>query len=40
MRRAKCSLPQGTVWLLGRLAKSEPTRLTEIAAALVSTTPR
>jgi len=34
MRRAKCSLPQGTVWLLGRLAKSGPTRLSEIAATL------
>jgi len=34
MRRAKCSLPQGTLWLLGRVAKSGPTRLTEIATAL------
>ncbi|MCU1656330.1 MAG: hypothetical protein JWO57_986 [Pseudonocardiales bacterium] len=34
MRRAKCGLPQGPVWLLVRLSKSEPIRLSELAAAL------
>ena len=34
MRRARCSLPQGPVWLLARLAKSEPIRLSELAAVL------
>lgn len=34
MRRAKCGLPRRTVWLLGRLAKSEPIRLSELADAL------
>jgi DNA-binding MarR family transcriptional regulator len=34
MRRAKCGLPQGPVWLLARLAKSEPIRLSELAASL------
>jgi DNA-binding MarR family transcriptional regulator len=34
MRRARCGLPQGTVWLLARLARSEPIRLSEMAAAL------
>jgi DNA-binding MarR family transcriptional regulator len=34
MHRAKCGLPRGTVWLLGRLAKSEPIRLSELADAL------
>jgi DNA-binding MarR family transcriptional regulator len=34
MRRAKFGLPQGTVWLLVRLAKSEPIRLSELADAL------
>jgi DNA-binding MarR family transcriptional regulator len=34
MRRAKCGLPQGPVMLLVRLARSEPVRLSELAAAL------
>jgi DNA-binding MarR family transcriptional regulator len=33
MRRAKCDLPQGPVWLLARLARSEPIRLSEVATA-------
>jgi DNA-binding MarR family transcriptional regulator len=34
MHRAKCGLPQGTVWLLRRLEVSEPIRLSELADAL------
>jgi DNA-binding MarR family transcriptional regulator len=34
MRRARCDLPQGSVWLLARLSKSEPIRLSELASAL------
>jgi DNA-binding MarR family transcriptional regulator len=34
MRRAKCALPRGHVWLLARLAKSEPIRLSDLALAL------
>jgi DNA-binding MarR family transcriptional regulator len=33
MRRARCDLPQGPVWLLARLARSEPIRLSEVATA-------
>jgi DNA-binding MarR family transcriptional regulator len=33
MRRARCDLPQGPVWLLARLARSEPIRLSAVAAA-------
>jgi DNA-binding MarR family transcriptional regulator len=33
MRRAKCLLPQGSVLLLARLARSEPIRLSELATA-------
>lgn len=31
MRRARCDLPQGPVWLLARLARSGPCRLGEVA---------
>jgi DNA-binding MarR family transcriptional regulator len=31
MRRAKFRLPQGSVWLLARLARTEPIRLSELA---------
>jgi DNA-binding MarR family transcriptional regulator len=34
MRRAKFRLPQGSVWLLARLARTEPIRLSELATAL------
>lgn len=34
MRRAKSRLPQAAVWLLARLAKTEPIRLSELAVAL------
>jgi DNA-binding MarR family transcriptional regulator len=33
MRRARCDLPQGPVWLLARLARSQPIRLSEVATA-------
>jgi DNA-binding MarR family transcriptional regulator len=34
MRRARCRLPRGHVWLLARLASSEPTRLSDLATSL------
>jgi DNA-binding MarR family transcriptional regulator len=34
MRRAKCRLPRGHVWLLARLASSEPIRLSDVATSL------
>jgi DNA-binding MarR family transcriptional regulator len=34
MRRAKCTLSPGSVWLLARLAKCEPVRLSELAHAV------
>ena len=34
MRRARCRLPRGQVWLLARLASSEPTRLSDLAMSL------
>jgi DNA-binding MarR family transcriptional regulator len=34
MRRAKFRMPQGSVWLLARLARTEPIRLSELATAL------
>jgi DNA-binding MarR family transcriptional regulator len=34
MRRAKCRLPRGTVWLLARMAKSEPVRLSDLSNSL------
>jgi DNA-binding MarR family transcriptional regulator len=33
MRRARCDLPQGPVWLLAHLARSGPIRLSELATA-------
>lgn len=34
MRRARCRLPRGHVWLLARLASSEPIRLSDLATSL------
>jgi DNA-binding MarR family transcriptional regulator len=34
MRRAKCSVPQGGLWLLARMAKCEPVRLSDLASTL------
>jgi DNA-binding MarR family transcriptional regulator len=34
MRRAGCRLPRGHVWLLARLASSEPIRLSDLATSL------
>jgi DNA-binding MarR family transcriptional regulator len=34
MKRARCRLPRGHVWLLFRLASSEPIRLSDLAASL------
>ncbi len=34
MRRARCRLPRGQVWLLARLASSEPIRLSDLATSL------
>lgn len=34
MRRAKCELPRGSVWLLARMAKSEPVRLSDLSSSL------
>jgi DNA-binding MarR family transcriptional regulator len=34
MRRARCRLPRGHVWLLSRLASTEPTRLSDLATSL------
>jgi DNA-binding MarR family transcriptional regulator len=34
MRRARCDLPRGHVWLLGRLERCGPVRLSELAAAM------
>lgn len=34
MRRAKCALPRGHVWLLARLAKCGPVRLSDVAVGL------
>lgn len=34
MRRARCELPAGSVWLLGRMAKFGPVRLSDLAAAV------
>jgi DNA-binding MarR family transcriptional regulator len=34
MRRAKCDLPQGHVWLLARLERCGPARLSDLAVAL------
>lgn len=34
MRRAKCDLPPGSVWVLSMAAKSGPVRLSDLAAKL------
>lgn len=34
MRRAKCDLPPGSLWLLRRVGEAGPLRLTDLAAAL------
>lgn len=34
MHRIKCTLPHGSVWLLARLAKCGPVRLSDLASAL------
>ena len=34
MRRARCGVPPGSAWLLACMAKSEPVRLSDLAAAL------
>jgi DNA-binding MarR family transcriptional regulator len=34
MRRARCALPQGSIWLLTRMARCEPVRLSDLANAL------
>jgi DNA-binding MarR family transcriptional regulator len=34
MRRARCSLPRGGVWLLTRIAETEPVRLSDLSEEL------
>jgi DNA-binding MarR family transcriptional regulator len=34
MRRARCDLPRGHIWLLGRLERCGPARLGDLAAAM------
>jgi DNA-binding MarR family transcriptional regulator len=34
MRRARCNLPPGAIWLLSRIAECGPVRLTDLAASV------
>jgi DNA-binding MarR family transcriptional regulator len=34
MRRARCELPPGSVWMLARMLRCGPVRITDLAAAL------